>query len=106
VADAGSYTLPGARGGSYSGDHAAVQLGIRPEHITFCESGSGQCDGVVDVVEYLGADTFVIVDCGELGQVTVRVLGDGGHAPGDTVGLGFATEALHFFDVDGLAVRS
>ncbi|MGV6811009.1 MAG: ABC transporter ATP-binding protein [Brevirhabdus sp.] len=106
TADGGAYTLSGARGGTYSGDHAAVQLGIRPEHITLGETGSGQCDGTVDVVEYLGADTFVIVDCGELGQVTVRVLGDASHAPGDAVGLSFAPDALHFFDAEGLAVRS
>jgi len=105
-AEGGSYSLPRARGGSYSGDHAAVQLGIRPEHITLGEAGTGQCDGTVDVVEYLGADTFVIVDCGQLGQVTVRVLGDDGHAPGDTIGLTFAPDALHFFDAEGLVVRS
>jgi len=106
AADKGSYSLPGGRGGTYAGDHAAVQLGIRPEHITLGDVGAGQCDGVVDVVEYLGADTFVIVDCAGLGQVTVRVIGDAGHAPGDHIGLSFAPDMQHFFDVDGLAVRA
>lgn len=50
-----------------------------------------------------GADTFVIVDAGPLGQITVRVIGDTQVATGETVGLTFE-EPLHFFDSAGLAV--
>jgi multiple sugar transport system ATP-binding protein len=100
----GEWHLPGGRGGAYGGDHPATHLGIRPEHITLGPAGSGACDGVVDLLEYLGADTFVIIDGGALGQITVRTDGMGIPGPGETVGLGFASEHLHFFDAGGLAV--
>ena len=55
----------------YTGSTAnAVQLGIRAEHIAIVVAGAGQCDGKIEVVEYLGADTFVLLDCGEFGQMS------------------------------------
>ena len=81
--EGGSYALPGGRGGAFhGGDSPASHLGIRPEHITLGAPGTGQCDGRVDVVEYLGADSFVVLDCGDLGQINVRVVGEALEAPG------------------------
>ncbi|MGB1026166.1 MAG: TOBE domain-containing protein [Rhodospirillaceae bacterium] len=60
---------------------------MRPEHIELVATGAGQIDGTVDVLEYLGADTFVILSCGHAGQVTVRVNGTATVKPGDQVGL-------------------
>ncbi|GFE63951.1 ABC transporter ATP-binding protein [Litoreibacter roseus] len=85
-----------------SGDHS---LGIRPEHIEVTEAGQGTCDGTVDIIEYLGADTFVIADCGALGKLTVRLRGED-VALGQTVGLSFPDAALHFFDPSGKAMRA
>ncbi|WP_147124924.1 ABC transporter ATP-binding protein [Shimia ponticola] len=101
----GQYRLSGGRGGAFSGLRAAEHLGIRPEHIGVGDTGTGAIDGTVDVVEYLGADCFVILDCGEVGQMTVRVGGETELKPGETVGLEFPQERLHFFDGEGLAVR-
>ncbi len=81
----------------------AKSLGIRPEHITLVEAGIGHLQGTVDVLEYLGADTFVICDCGRAGQVTVRVNGDVTLAPGERTGLAFQSENLHGFDSNGLS---
>ncbi|MGH1331949.1 MAG: ABC transporter ATP-binding protein [Paracoccaceae bacterium] len=100
-----SYTLWGGRGAAYSHKGTAIQMGIRPEHITLGKPGSGQADGVVDVLEYLGADTFVIIDGGPLGQITVRIVGETLLGPGDPVGLHFAPEHSHFFDEHGAALR-
>jgi multiple sugar transport system ATP-binding protein len=83
---------------------AAVSLGIRPEHIRLTATGSGDLDGVVDVLEYLGADTFVILSCGNAGQITVRVNGTTALQPGDTTGLQFSPEDRHVFDSAGLAL--
>ena len=83
----------------------AVSVGARPEHIDLVAEGSGNVQGTVDVLEYLGADTFVILSCGEAGQVTVRVNGDTTYKPGDKVGLAFTPELVHAFDKAGLAVR-
>ncbi len=82
----------------------AVSTGIRPEHIVLGAAGTGQLQGTVDVLEYLGADTFVILSCGDAGQVTVRVNGTTTLAPGDTVDLTLNAEDLHFFDDQGLRV--
>ena len=76
----------------------AVQLGIRPEHIEVVAPGSGQCEGVVQVSEYLGADFFHYVDCGALGLLTVRTSGALHDIEGQTVGLRFGARNLHFFD--------
>ena len=100
----GSWRVEGGRTAPYRLADAPAQLGIRPEHITLGPSGTGQCDGVVDVLEYLGSDTFVIIDGGPLGQITVRAPAEVSLRSGDQVGLSFAEEHLHFFDKDGLAV--
>ena len=78
-----------------------AHLGIRPESITPTALGKGQIDGTVDLVEYLGADTYLIVKCGSDLQITVRVGGDSTLLQGDLVGLSFATDALHYFDEEG-----
>ncbi|MBD3804469.1 MAG: sn-glycerol-3-phosphate ABC transporter ATP-binding protein UgpC [Thioclava sp.] len=103
-AASGSYSLEGGRGGACASG-AASQLGIRPEHISLVAEGEGQCDGRVDVVEFLGADTFILFDCGPLGPVNVRVAGDTHLRPGDVAGLAFEADRLVFFDKDGLAVK-
>jgi len=100
-----SYSLDGGRGGDYHGDHDAVHLGIRPEHMQIAAAGEGALDGTIDVVEYLGADCFVILDCADLGQMTARVSGETQLKSGERVGLIFPSERLHFFDKNGLAVR-
>ena len=102
--DATRFLLAGGRGGPYDRDQGAEHLGIRPEHIEVGAAGEGAVDGVVDVVEYLGADCFVILDCGELGQMTVRVSGETDLTAGARVGLIFPPERLHFFDSAGLAI--
>jgi multiple sugar transport system ATP-binding protein len=83
----------------------AVSLGVRPEHIELVEAGAGDIQGTVDVLEYLGADTYVIMSCGEAGQITVRVNGNTSHKPGDRAGLAFAPQQIHGFDSSGLAVE-
>ena len=99
------YKLEGNRTGPYSGSRSASHIGIRPEHIELGAPGTGQCDGVVDVLEYLGADTFVIIDGGALGRITVRVIGDSALKTGEQVGLNFVG-STHFFDEKGQAVRT
>jgi len=82
----------------------AQKVGLRPEHIRVGSPGEGICDGTVDVLEYLGADTFLIVDGAELGQLTVRVTGDTDIGEGQKIGLLADAEQLHFFDKNGLAI--
>ncbi len=102
--DAGTFRLKGARGGPFGGDRPAVKMGVRPEHIEIAPVGEGFMDATVDVLEYLGADTFLIVDGGPQGQMTVRTDGDTPVREGDRIGLLAPRERLHFFDSDGKAI--
>lgn len=102
----GQYTLEGNRGGPLRSENQAdaVQLGIRPEHISIVEEGEGQCDGEVQVSEYLGADFFHYIDCGPLGVLTVRAPGASANLEGRRIGLRFDENNLHFFGADQSAV--
>ena len=96
IADGGLLTDP---------DKGSVtQLGIRPENITVVEAGKGQIDGDIDLVEYLGADTFLIVSCGELGRITVRITGVNELETAMRIGLSFSAEKMHYFDSEGYAL--
>ncbi|MEP2978244.1 MAG: ATP-binding cassette domain-containing protein [Lentilitoribacter sp.] len=52
----------------------ANSIGIRPEHISLHPS-EGDVSGSVSHVEQLGGDTNVYLDCGEAGQVSIRLFG-------------------------------
>jgi multiple sugar transport system ATP-binding protein len=104
--DGTQYTLAGGRGNTYPyANPSANRLGIRPEHITLVDAGEGECDAVVEVVEYLGADTFLMVDGGPLGHISVRVSGESALTAGTRVGLAFAAERIVFFDEAGDTIR-
>ena len=82
----------------------AAKVGVRPEHLQIGAPGEGIMDGTIDVLEYLGADTFLIVDGGTAGQITVRTDGDTPRKEGDRIGLIAPPERLQFFGSDGLAL--
>lgn len=100
------YQLNNKNCGNYQGQAAAVKLGIRPEHIGITADGDGQLNAVVDVTEYLGSDTYIIVDAGKQGQITVRQIGETALKSGDAVQLHFAPEHLHFFDDKGKRIEN
>ena len=103
--DGETYELDGERRGPQTVPGPAAHLGVRPEAIRVGSEWEGQCAGVVDIVEYLGADTHLLVECGPiLGSIGVRLDGDAAVKPGDRVGLIFDPDKLHFFDKDGQAL--
>lgn len=83
----------------------AMHFGIRPEDISVVPSSDGIIEGKVDITEYLGADIFIIVDCGDIGKISVRVDGETEISPGDAIGLTFKNTKTHYFDKKGLAIR-
>ena len=93
-----SFSLPGGRGGPFAGARPATRIGIRPEHVEIGPEGAGMLDGTVDVLEYLGADTFLIVDGGPAGQITIRTGGETELGVGDRIGIVAPENRLHFFD--------
>jgi len=76
-----------------------MQLGIRPEHITYSHD-SGDWQGTVTVKEQLGSDAFLYVDVPEIGQVTVRAVDERSFTRGDTIFLSFDPERCHLFNDD------
>ena len=84
----------------------AVQTGVRPEHIHLTGPGEGTLDATVDLLEYLGADTFVIADAGPAGRITIRSDGTEELKPGARVGLAFEPERMQYFDTEGQALRA
>lgn len=82
-----------------------TRLGIRPEHISVCEPQDAHCTGTVDFAEYLGADTFLYVNCARQGTLTVRTTGAVKDLQGQQVGLRFAQQSLHLFNAEEQAVR-
>jgi multiple sugar transport system ATP-binding protein len=101
--EGGRFLLEGGRGGAFDRPGAAAHVGVRPEHVQLVAEGEGACDGEIDLVEFLGADTFVIVEAGPLGRITVRLVGGTDLRPGSRVGLAF-DGPVHFFDSGGLRV--
>ena len=89
-------------------EQQAVHVGVRPEHIELSDTGQDQfhCTGQVEVVEYLGADSYVYVSAANLGIITVRVSGTHAVTAGTTIGLRFDESRLHFFNASGQTIGS
>ena len=100
----GEYRIPGQGSGPYDRDKPAVKLGIRPEHIELTDAEGAVCAGKVEVAEYLGADTYLYLDCEGVGQVILRTTDVPDDIRGKTVGLRFDPNRLHFFDAEDQAL--
>jgi multiple sugar transport system ATP-binding protein len=57
--------------------------------------------GTVSVAEHLGSDTFLYVEAGKLGTLTVRAIGEFSLKAGDKVWLLPDPARLHRFDKEG-----
>jgi|TARA_B100001094_G_C18127275_1_gene770208 multiple sugar transport system ATP-binding protein len=79
----------------------ATNIGIRPEHLLLERGHKQGFLGRVSVVEYLGADCFVFIDCGDLGTLNVRVEGSEQYTIDEEVSVNPLLEHLHFFDHQG-----
>ena len=81
----------------------AATIGVRPEHITTSQT-AGEWEGVVSVAEHVGSDTFLYVTVPEIGDVTVRAVGELSIKPGARVFLSPDLSRIHRFDRDGTAI--
>jgi multiple sugar transport system ATP-binding protein len=84
--------------------HGAATIGVRPEHLKIDRDGQGWL-GTVTVAEHLGSDTFLYVDAGQLGMLTVRYVGELDLAAGDAVRLSPDPARVHRFGENGSAIR-
>ena len=94
-----------AAGLRFKAPQGVKHLGIRPEHISLSNAGKGHLDGIVDVVEYFGSDTFAILECAGAGRLTVRLRGESNIDIGDYCGMNFHAQRVHCFDGDGYSLR-
>ena len=81
----------------------AATIGIRPEHVATSQT-SGEWDGVVSVAEHVGSDTFLYVAVPEIGDITVRAVGELALKPGERVFLTPDSTHIHRFDRDGKVI--
>jgi sn-glycerol 3-phosphate transport system ATP-binding protein len=78
------------------------RIGVRPEKI---ELGKQGLTASVVAIDFLGAETIVRLACGKQ-TLFVKVNGRTNFAPGDEVTVGWSPDAAHFFDENGLRIRS
>ncbi|MBC5764980.1 ABC transporter ATP-binding protein [Ramlibacter albus] len=74
----------------------AAWLGLRPEAVGL----GGDVPATVRSTEYLGADLILHCDVGTQ-SITVRSSGEAQVAAGERVRLGWADDAMHWFDAEG-----
>ncbi len=79
-------------------------IGIRPEHIEISEK-RGEWQGKVLLSEHLGSDTFLHIDAGARGRLTVRASGENTFAPGTNVWMTPDKSRMHYFGKDGRTIR-
>ena len=81
-----------------------LTLGVRPEHIDY-DRTKGLWKGRILIEEQLGSDAFFTVEVPEIGQLTVRAVGERGYRRGDDIHLTPQAAHCHLFDRDGVALR-
>lgn len=86
------------------GQESARHLGIRPEHVQPVARGEGHLQGIVEVVERLGSDSFIYVQVEGAGQLLARSSGNTSIQADQSIGLALDPLHLHVFDSEGQAL--
>ena len=84
--------------------YGAQTIGIRPEHLAISPT-DGAWPAKIRLAEHLGADTFLHVDAGPCGMMTVRAEGEYAAASDAKIFLTPESSRIHRFDGDGKAMR-
>jgi multiple sugar transport system ATP-binding protein len=91
--------------GPEAGKHDALTIGVRPEHLAISRT-EGKWPATIKLAEHLGADTFLHVDAGPCGMMTVRAGGEYEAVPGAKIFLTPEPSRIHRFDDEGKAIRT
>ena len=75
-------------------------IGVRPETFTV-STEEGDWEGIVNVAEHLGSDTFLYVKTEDAGILTVRISGELGIKAGDKVYVTAQGDKIYRFDKNG-----
>ena len=84
----------------------ALEKALNPDLVAeyIVSFGEGYFDAKVDVLEYLGSDTFLVANAENFGSITVRCLGETQMRSGLKVGLDLNLDKIYFFDEDGQSI--
>ena len=94
-----------AIGDKFNGEFDSISyVGIRAEHISISEPGKGHTEATIDIIEYLGADIFIVASTKELEDIRVRFVGSKNFDIGAKISLKFDLSRLHFFNENGKRV--
>ena len=93
----GRVDVPGVQAIAPSGAGAEVTVGVRPEHLSPTSDGAG-LDAVVELVEELGADSYVHTRTAEGTPIVFRGVTDDPWSKGDRVTLAAREDSVRFFD--------
>src|SRR5438270_12428888 len=91
--------------GEVAGEAGVAIIGIRPEHLKIGKDGDGW-PGRVSVAEHLGSDTFLYVEGGKLGTLTVRYVGELSLRAGDRVWLTPDPAIMRLSNKEGSVIRT
>ena len=91
--------------GEAAARQSAATIGVRPEHLKIAREGEGW-PGTIMVAEHLGSDTFLYIDCGVIGTLTARHVGELSLSTGDRVVLLPEPARMHRFDKEGKSLRA
>jgi multiple sugar transport system ATP-binding protein len=80
---------------------ATLQLGLRPESVSFAAAGAGTTDAEVELVERLGDRTLIYARLADGLEVTAEDEGNSRVRMGDRIGLRIAGQNAHLFGPDG-----
>ena len=82
-----------------------AEVGVRPEHFSLVDAGSGDLQGKVEMVEALGNETLIHIELEDGEMIIVRQYEQTTLRPEATVGVKFDPVQIHCFDAQGQAVR-
>jgi multiple sugar transport system ATP-binding protein len=83
---------------------ARVEVGIRPEHVAVAAAGTGAVTARVVAVEPLGAETYLVVQAGDL-ELRAATRGFGTQRRGDSVSVAIDAGRALVFDAGGDGAR-
>jgi multiple sugar transport system ATP-binding protein len=81
-------------------------IGLRPESINVRQDANGATQGMVDIIEALGAETLIYVTGSEGAQYVARQSSRTGLKIGSKVSLDIDTSLAHWFDNKGRVVKA
>ncbi|MEM9144548.1 MAG: sn-glycerol-3-phosphate ABC transporter ATP-binding protein UgpC [Pseudomonadota bacterium] len=88
-------------------DGTELSVGVRPEHFRLVPLGTTPLGGTVEMIEHLGADTYVHIDLLQDRKMHRVIVRTGSEVPEDGMGIGLDLEPgrLSVFDTDGQRIE-